>query len=88
MIELKEALAIARKNNEGLIIEEYRDSGSSYIFLVITPNGMDGSAYYYEVNKETGEHRIFSDYWYKLMTDPEFGKAVKDIYKITIEIES
>ena len=82
MITLEKAISIARSNNKGLIIDTYMDSGNDYIFPVDTPNGMDGSTFYYKVDKSTGDHGIFSDYWFMLMTDPKFGEAVAKKNKI------
>lgn len=82
MISLKEAINIARENSKGLEISSYMDSGETYIFPVLTPGGIDGSTYYYEVNKSTGEHGIYSDFWFKLTTDVEFGEAVSKVYHI------
>ena len=82
MISLEEAITIAKENSKGLEISVYMDSGESYIFPVYTPGGMYGSTYYYEVDKSTGKHGICSDFWFKLMTDVEFGKKVSEEHKI------
>ncbi len=82
MIEVIEAINIARENNKGLRISKYMDSGLSFIFPVETPNGGDGTTFFYEVNKSSGDHGILADYWYKLMTDPGFGEAVKDVHEV------
>lgn len=82
MVSLKEAVTTAKENSKGLIINEYMDSGESYIFPVITPGGMDGSTYYYEVNKSDGSHGVCSDFWFRLMTDLEFSKLVSKTYSI------
>lgn len=84
MLSLEEAIAIARDNSKGSIIDEYMDSGESYFFPVETPGGTDGSTYYYEVNKTNGDHGICSDFWMRLFRDPEFGKAMNNIHKIEI----
>ena len=76
MIELNSAIGIAKENNTGLIINEYIDARKSFIFPVITPNAPDGSTFYYEVNKETGDHGIF-DYWGNLMFNPDFSNIDK-----------
>ena len=82
MISIEEAIKIARENSNGLEISTYMDSGESYIFPVVTPGGIYGSTYYYEVDKSTEEHGICSDFWIKLLTDVEFGEAVSKTYQI------
>lgn len=82
MLSLKEAFTIAKENSKGLEISSYMDSGESYIFPVVTPGGMDGSTYCYEVNKTNGDHGVCSDFWFRLMTDPEFSESVSKTYEI------
>ena len=81
MLNLDKAIEVARSNNKGLIINKYMETEKSYIFPVITPNGADGSTFYYEVVKDTGDHGVF-DYWGEIFDNPEFGKAIETIKEI------
>lgn len=82
MLSLDKAITIARENSKGSVINEYMDSGKTYIFPVVTPGGIDGSTYYYEVDKTNGDHGVCSDFWMRLFEDPEFGKAMNEVHKI------
>ena len=81
MISLKDAINIAKQNNEGFTITEYMESDTSYIFPVTAQNAPDGSDFFYEVNKSTGEHGVF-DYWGNSMWDPKFGKVMETLREI------
>lgn len=82
MVSLKDAIAFVKQDTKGLIVDSYMETESQYIFPVKTPNGGDGTTYFYEVNKTTGDHGTFSDFWLKLMTDPAFGDVVSKAHKL------
>ena len=83
MLEIDEAIQIAKENNKGFLIKEYIDIKDRYIFPIVTVNGGDGTTFYYEVNKNTGEHGIFN-FWSNMITNPDFRNVNKNRHKIEI----
>ena len=81
MVDLKEAIGIAKESNKGFTITQVMESETSYIFPVTEENAPDGSEYFYEVNKTTGEHGIF-DYWGNSMWNSDFGEVMKSLKEI------
>lgn len=72
VISLKDALSIATNNNNGMVIKEYAENESMFLFAVNSANGPSESAYFYKVDKSTGDHGVF-DYWAHNLFDATFS---------------
>ena len=81
MLSVNDAIKIAKQNNKNFVIDSYMESDTSYIFPITDPNGPNESDYFYEVNKNTGEHGTF-DYWGSVFEDTGFEKVMKSLKKI------